>query len=235
MHSHNNLRNSPYDEENKTITDTTPTIPILDLLADNINTSDNTPLFNWTASTDADNDAIIYEILIDNETSFAPPYTQSNSTLTSNDYTAQTLNDGTYYWKAKAMTPYANSSYTNYRTFKITDIHKFLIKDPSANNVASFGDLGNIVLKGNCTISGTCTPPTNSFIIKNPSNEPIAYIDQNGNLCLESGTCNDQYSNCNSPGDGSFIIRNEADTNVAFINSTGSLCLIGNLIKNGNP
>lgn len=115
------------------------------------------------------------------------------------------------------------------------DTYKFIIQNPSGANIAWLGDLGNIVLKGTCTAGTTCNPPENSFIVKNSNDDTVAYIDPNGNICLESGTCSDNYADCDNPGDGSFIIRDETDKNVAFINATGGLCLTGGLTQNGNP
>ncbi|MBI2667418.1 VCBS repeat-containing protein [Candidatus Woesearchaeota archaeon] len=111
----------------------------------------------------------------------------------------------------------------------------FAIQDSSGNNVASFADNGNIILKGICSVNANCNEPSDSFIIKDSLDNTVSYIDSNGNLCLESGTCDDNYPNCNAPGDGSFIIRNENDVNVAYINSTGALCLTGGLIQSGTP
>lgn len=109
-----------------TVTDTPPTTPTLSLPTDNDHTNDNTITFDWTDSIDVDNDAITYELLIDNETNFNSPYVFSNPTIPTSTYTlgtSEALADGTYYWKVKAVTSDANSSYTTYRTVVIDTIN----------------------------------------------------------------------------------------------------------------
>ena len=96
-----------------------------------------------------------------------------------------------------------------------------------------FGNLGNIVLKGNCTTSTNCTAPLDSFIIANSTDNTTAYIDNLGNLCIEKGDCSDQSISCNPTRDA-FIIRNSTNSNMSYIDFDGDLCLTGKLYESSN-
>lgn len=113
------------------------------------------------------------------------------------------------------------------------DPYKFYLKDSSGNNVAWLGDYGNIVLKGTCSITPCSEPADGSFVIRDSSNEVVAYIDTNGNLCAESGSCSSS-STCSPSGDA-FIIKDEYDSSVTYIEYDGELCFVGDIIENGNP
>lgn len=114
------------------------------------------------------------------------------------------------------------------------DIHRFYIKNVSGSNVAWLGNEGNILLKGTCTSGGACTAPLNSFIIQDSAGGTAAYIDPNGNLCIETGDCSDKSATCNNVNNA-FIIKNQNDENKIFIDYTGDLCLTGTLTQGGNP
>lgn len=114
------------------------------------------------------------------------------------------------------------------------DSYKFYLQNTSDENIAWFGNEGNIVLKGSCSAQATCTPPSNSIIFRNASSEPIAYIDSGGNLCVENGDCSDQSSSC-SPATSAFVMRNASQSIVSYIDFTGDLCLTGRLYENSNP
>jgi len=104
----------------------------------------------------------------------------------------------------------------------------FYVKDASGEAVAWFGNLGNLWLKGNFTSGGTCTAPSGSFIIASSTDPTVAYIDNEGNMCIE-GTLSEQSGSCNPPGDA-FIIRNSSGDNVSYIDfANGDLCLTGKL------
>ena len=111
------------------------------------------------------------------------------------------------------------------------DVHRFYIHNSSGNSVAWFGDLGNIVLRGNCTNQTTCTAPANSFIIANNTDSTTAYIDNYGNLCVEKGDCSDESATCN-PTRNAFIVRNSSNYNTSYIDFDGDLCLTGILYEN---
>ncbi|MBI2628501.1 LamG domain-containing protein [Candidatus Pacearchaeota archaeon] len=115
------------------------------------------------------------------------------------------------------------------------DTDRFYIRNSLGENVSWFGDKGNLVLKGTCISGGTCTASDgNSFIIKDSSGNEVAHIDNNGNLCIESGDCSDQSATCN-PATSAFIIRNSTNSNVGYIDYTGDLCLTGRLYENSEP
>jgi len=111
---------------------------------------------------------------------------------------------------------------------------EFVVQSPTGLSVARFSNSGGIILKGVCTSAAACTPPADSFMIKNAQDQPVAHIDPNGNLCIESGDCSGGSAAC-TPSVDAFKVQNEASTTVSSIDSNGDLCLIGSLIQNGNP
>ena len=142
-----------------------------------------------------------------------------------------------YYWYLGNLTTGESKEVkTEILSYKpnVLDTYKFYIKNSSNSNVAKFGDAGNIVLKGNCTHKAVCTPPANSFIIANYTDNTTAYIDNQGNLCIEKGDCSDKSTSCNPTRDA-FIIRNSTNCNMSYIDFNGDLCLKGILYENSNP
>lgn len=105
----------------------------------------------------------------------------------------------------------------------------FVVKN-SSDIVAWFDGQGNLSLIGNCSVSSDCVAPEDSFIIRNPNYETVAYISPSGNLCLEGSSCSNIQSSCN-PSSDAFIIQNSG-INVSYINFTGGLCLTGSLNEN---
>ena len=90
------------------------------------------------------------------------------------------------------------------------------------------------MLKGTCTNQTICTAPTDSFIISNYTDSTVAYIDNQGNLCIEKGDCSAQSPSCN-PSRDAFIIRNASNYNMSYIDFDGDLCLTGKLYPNSYP
>jgi len=202
------------------VANTAPTTPILDEPNNNTNTTDNTPTFNWTNSTDNDNDAITYEILIDDETNFNSPYTQSNSTLTETNFTATTLSDGTYYWKVKAITPETNSSYTDYNILLVeTESPNIQLIGPTNN----LGDTsGNITIQYNVTDDSTvsnCSLIVNSGInqtdttITNNATQSFALDNLTQGQYNWSINCTDPDSNDGFSNTRTFVIFNTSEFN----------------------
>jgi hypothetical protein len=113
----------------------------------------------------------------------------------------------------------------------INDTNKFLVQNSSEYTVAWIGDLGNIVLKGTCSISSNCTAPSGSLIFSNATDNSTGYMDLDGNLCLESGSCSDMASSCN-PSRDAFIVQNTTGYNMSYIDTNGNLCLTGGLYEN---
>ncbi|PIU69156.1 hypothetical protein COS81_01190, partial [candidate division WWE3 bacterium CG06_land_8_20_14_3_00_42_16] len=68
---------------------------------------------------------------------------------------------------------------------------EWAVKNSSGVDVASINALGTMVLKGTCSAGSACTAPANSFIVQNATGETVGYVDSNGNLCVETGTCAD--------------------------------------------
>ncbi|MBL7206530.1 MAG: hypothetical protein ISS36_02945 [Candidatus Aenigmarchaeota archaeon] len=103
-----------------TVLNSPPTAPNLTQPTNGSTTSDNTTSFNWTASTDSDNDTITYAILISSSTGFeVGNITQQNHSLSTLNYTSSALSDATYFWKVKAVTSDANSSWSGIRNIII--------------------------------------------------------------------------------------------------------------------
>jgi hypothetical protein len=112
----------------------------------------------------------------------------------------------------------------------------FNVVGSSGLNVASFNIYGDIILRGTCAARGGCSPPANSFVLKNSLGNNVAYIDNNGNMCVSDSSCSGGDANCNAPGPNSFMIYDDVtNTVVSYIDNNGQLCLIGNLIENGDP
>ena len=131
--------------------------------------------------------------------------------------------------------PYYDPQHTGcYDCDKLRDPNKFYIKN-QGQNVAWFGDRGNIVLKGPCQVKSNCIPPADSFIFKNSAGDVVAYIDTSGNLCIETGDCSPS-SSCSATSNDEFIMQDETGKVVSKIDLTnGDLCYTGKLIENGNP
>ena len=107
----------------------------------------------------------------------------------------------------------------------------FSVENSLGETVAEFDDLGNLNLKGTCSVSLECIAPENSFIVQNSIYETVAYISTEGNLCIEKSNCsNYNKDNCN-PLNDAFIIQNK-DINISYIDFKGNLCLTGNLNEN---
>jgi hypothetical protein len=114
----------------------------------------------------------------------------------------------------------------------ITSKEIFSYKNSSGVAVASFYSDGNLTLKGVCNFSANCLAPQNSLIFLNSSNSTVAYIDSHGNLCIESGSCNNSQSFCN-PSEDALIVQSEIyGTNWSYIDFDGNLCLTGKLKEN---
>ncbi len=107
----------------------------------------------------------------------------------------------------------------------------FNVKNMAGENVAFFLNSGDIVLKGNCKAQSCSYPKDDAFVVQNQQSETVAYIDNNGNLCIEDTNCNDNDIKCDD-GD-TFIVKNTHDEIVSYIDSNGNLCLVGDLIENG--
>ncbi|MFH1316406.1 MAG: toxin TcdB middle/N-terminal domain-containing protein [Candidatus Woesearchaeota archaeon] len=144
---------------------------------------------------------------------------------------------GDYIWNVECNDIEGDSYWAenNFSLSAVIDSNKFIFQNSSGDNVAWFGDEGNIVLKGTCSQSGSCSAPTDSFIFKDSSSNEVGHVDPSGNLCIESGDCSDQSADCDSPIGDSFIIKDSLDVNKLYVDSTGDLCLVGSLVESGIP
>lgn len=107
----------------------------------------------------------------------------------------------------------------------------FLIEDDVGKEIASFGEGGDIFLGGNCFVQSSCDVLSDSFIIENGLGEIVSYVDNQGNLCIETGDCSDNSISCNTQSTA-FVVENDNGFGVITIDQTGDLCLIGDLIEN---
>ncbi|MFA5173687.1 MAG: hypothetical protein WC438_00735 [Candidatus Pacearchaeota archaeon] len=108
--------------------------------------------------------------------------------------------------------------------------NNFYIENSQNETVAVFSDLGDIVLKGTCSINLILNPPANSFVIEN-SVSKIAYVDMNGNFAVKGGSCFINSSICNSNG---LVIRNNEGKVVISIDKNGNLCYTGKVYTNAD-
>jgi len=86
---------------------------------------DRTPELMWNNSYDADNDALTYHVVLDNNNDFSSPIVNvSNVTegTTTTSYTVSTLLDvdTVYYWKVRASDGSSNGSYSTTFNFTVT-------------------------------------------------------------------------------------------------------------------
>jgi len=109
----------------------------------------------------------------------------------------------------------------------------FAFYNASGYAVAWFDGFGSLNLKGSCNVSVTCVAPENSLIFQDANDETVAYVDSEGNICLEaSGACsNYNMSSCNPSGDG-FIVQDGARNNISYVDFGGDMCLTGELNEN---
>lgn len=118
---------------------------------------------------------------------------------------------------------------------KLLGKNKFIIKNQNSENIGGFDEFGNIILKGTCQVQSTCIPTIDSFIFKNSNGDIVAYIDINGNLCIETGDCSSSTS-CSATSNDEFIMQDETGKAVSKIDLiNGDLCYTGRLIENGIP
>ena len=116
------------------------------------------------------------------------------------------------------------------------DTSKFYIKNSTENNVAWLGNEGNLVLAGECynltDIDATnLTAPDDSFVIKNASNDDVAYIDGYGDLYISKGSCKGAELASSCPSENAFTIQNSSEESVISFGYDGSLCLKGGMYE----
>lgn len=104
----------------------------------------------------------------------------------------------------------------------------FAFYNASGYAVAWFDGFGSLSLKGTCSTSANCIAPQNSLIFQDVNETTVAYIDGDGNICLESGSCSDNQTSCN-PNEDAFIVQNSTGGNLSYVDFSGEMCLTGEL------
>jgi parallel beta-helix repeat protein len=113
----------------------------------------------------------------------------------------------------------------------LTFYNGYAVRDSLGDAVAWMTNGGDVVLKGSCTSGGSCSAPASSFIVKDSGDATVAYIDSDGNMCIETGDCSDYSASCN-PTEDAFVIQNSSSDNMSYIDTDGDLCLTGGLFEN---
>jgi hypothetical protein len=81
---------------------TPPTTPTPQEPAHQTQTSDTTPFFDWSQSTDGQGDAITYELKVDDNSNFGSPEIHETGLSQTSHTPGNELSLGTYYWKVRA-------------------------------------------------------------------------------------------------------------------------------------
>ncbi|MBW3022475.1 right-handed parallel beta-helix repeat-containing protein [Candidatus Woesearchaeota archaeon] len=162
------------------ITSHFPTKPSLVYPADEDVILDRTPYFNWSASTDLDEDQITYNLLLDNNLDFSSP--EINVTVTDSNYTPPSdMSFSTYYWKVIASDGVNKNESSTYNFDLITSIACSL----PTNSI----DFGQISLGQTKNTTGDSPPP---LIIQNNGNVKLN-ITINSTDLWQSKTNPDEY------------------------------------------
>jgi len=208
-----------------TADNTAPNVTIISPL----NQSYNITSINFNVSI-TENGSCMYSL--NNETNISMNSTDNqnfyaiNSSMTNGNHTVN------FYCNDSVGNINYNES-VNFTVSAPTDTYKFYLRDNVENPLAWLGNEGNIALKGSCFSGGSCdNPGPDSFIIRNSTDNYVAFINSTGDLCVESGDCSDQSATCNTNPEDAFIVRNSTDDNVIYIDKYGDLCLIGGLYEN---
>lgn len=104
------------DDPSTPVNNTAPTTPTLSYPTNNLVCISNTINFEWNAATDAQNDAITYQLQVATDNAFTQNLNSSNATTLSKQLT---LNKGKlYYWRVKATdSKNTSSSYSTIYNF----------------------------------------------------------------------------------------------------------------------
>ncbi|MBI2111937.1 LamG domain-containing protein, partial [Candidatus Woesearchaeota archaeon] len=207
---------SSFSANESTGVNTLPTSPILLLLANNSYTTNRTPSFTWNNSTDPDGDALMYNLVIDDNSAFNNPevnVTKINPTSGQNTTYAITteLNvDTTYYWKVAANDSNGYGSWSNTSNFTV---QSYLLITLTTNSVA----FGSMAINDKNDTTDNAPPPFTAI--------------NNGNIIANvTITATSYFSSASFPGNAyQFKIRaNEsssfdtANSNLSFINMSSS-------------
>ncbi len=152
-----NLEDAPAEADALCAVDNVaPDKPTLVSPENNTTVSTSTPTFKWTTVTDLS--GVTYTLQVDNEDSFASPYVYYKTGITDNQHTSEnTLADGTYYWRVRAVDGAGNLG-------EWADRFKLTIQTGGAvENIAfcGFEDSGDTL--GYTTEGGPDDPGTDAF------------------------------------------------------------------------
>ncbi len=108
----------------------------------------------------------------------------------------------------------------------------FFIQNDAGEDVAKFYYNGDIWLNGACQIQGTCS--NNNVLYEFVSSgQVIGYVDTDGNLCVEDGTCDGGQSGCGEGTLDAFLVQDSEGLTTISIDPTDGLCFSGALTENG--
>lgn len=87
-----------------------PSVPVLPSPSDNSSTIDNTPTFQWQASTDPESDSITYDLQVDDDSGFGSPTVDETGLGTTSYTPTSELSPDNYYWRVRAVDNNNNQS-----------------------------------------------------------------------------------------------------------------------------
>jgi len=156
------------------LNNTLPTVPVLSYPVDGDELFTNrTPLFNWTNSTDADNDPVTYHIEISLTKDFSSVLV--NTTSSTNAYMYPGILDfTTYYWRVRANDTINFSSWSAISNFTVAK--SVMLK--LTNDLVDFGDL----LPG--TTQDTTDDSPLPLIIRNDGNYQADLVNVSANQSI---------------------------------------------------
>ncbi len=195
-HNATNAKSEEFD-----LNGTIPATPLLISPANDSTLIDRTPTMNWTTVAGS---GITYQLLVDNDTSFASP--EINVTISDTNYTPLTdMKFGTHNWKVRAYRGVLYSSFSTQRNFTIItsiscslpvaainfgNIDKDAIKNTQSENPAPMIVRNNGNLKLNISINSTDLWKSQP----NPSSYYQFRIDKNESNAWDSAL-NDSWHN----------------------------------------
>lgn len=143
------------------------------------------------------------------------------------------------YWEGDVADPNSASTTITMDGHKTVTAHfveefilaPLVVKNDNGEEIVTFGDEGNIYLRGSCTANVGCDSPLSDYlVIKNTADDTVAYVDDGGNLCIDGGDCTGN-DDCSSPEMNSFVIKDNSDVVVIYFTEDGNLCFIGDLFE----
>lgn len=113
-----NYENAPEQADTRCGFDSTPPPAVENLLPENnADVTTFTPTLEWARVTDLS--GVRYQVLVDNEDTFSPPYVFQAENLTENRISIPALLPGEYFWKVGATDGAGNSSWSKVYSFSI--------------------------------------------------------------------------------------------------------------------